>query len=447
MSRRKRASEHTGTDDHHSVRGTDVGKNSSQRAGIVTAGAWLLIGATAVWATLAAVGWTQHSRWPSAAIPFVLNRVLVVHLLGVLPVSCWIGWQVSRIFSAGSTKTISFACVATGIALLGACCLAAGPTPSAHQDINGNNISSGGPWNAHAIRLGWTAALLLPWCTAAAISARKGGVVFRQSWMDGAISVLLLMVPVIHVQEVTRRQSQVVADQFVNQQLAHARHHCQQLVEMGQHQIGTESASNVLLGLQQQVALHQQKVSVPLAAAATFEQHLDRARTLFALGRLAETRSLLSGFVKSEPEAAMQIALVDEVDRDWQSAADGYRQVLQMVTAERDANGAPLTGRPLQLLRIATERRANNLRRINDSRRAERELLESLEAWPEAEASLLMQLGFHYQMAGRTAESVAYFDRAVEKEPRLADQVDAVRSQLQEQAQGCLIRINRGVTR
>jgi tetratricopeptide (TPR) repeat protein len=184
-----------------------------------------------------------------------------------------------------------------------------------------------------------------------------------------------------------------------------------------------------------------QRVAQPLPSGAGIDAKLARASDLFSLGRLDDVTQLLSDLA-GDPRAQLRLALTNEARRDHAAAAAGYRRTIDQLAPRR-----PLGPDDLRLLRAAYERRVNNLRRTGHYRQAEAELLEGVEQWPEARDALWMQLGFHYQMAGRTHEAIEFFQQAAAANPSRREQVEAALAQLDRQAEGCLLRPARGATR
>jgi tetratricopeptide (TPR) repeat protein len=179
----------------------------------------------------------------------------------------------------------------------------------------------------------------------------------------------------------------------------------------------------------------------PRPPDATLGQRLERVNLLHSLERFDEIERVLGPF-PNDPRASLRLALASEARLDYARAAERYGRTIAQLDQRQ-----PTDADQLRLLRISFERRANNLRRIGQTRQAEAELLAGLERWPQAQDALLMQLAFHYQLGGRIGEAINYYRRAAELNPNLQPRVDATLELLELQAEGCLLRPTRGVTR
>ena len=299
----------------------------------------------------------------------------------------------------------------------------------------------------------------MPWSTAAVISYlsttpsdlrnlprtkdRNAHPVHRPRWfvVDGVIAALLAALPALHVRQVVERQSALVSDAVVNQLYYRAARLSEQLSVLGVAEIAGQPTAGVVDDLRNTVAGLQQAVQVPLPADATTRQRLSRVRQWYSLGRFDQVELVLQPVVNN-PQAQLRLALADEARQRYEAAAAGYRRTIELLESS-DA----LDRDQLSLLRSAYERRVNNLRRIGQNRQAEQELLAGLKRWPQVRDAFLLQLGFHYQMAGRTGEAIDYFQRAAEANPQLQPQTDAMLLQLRRQAEGCLLRPAQGATR
>jgi tetratricopeptide (TPR) repeat protein len=389
----------------------------------------LLIGP---WLVLAARGYAQFQAWPAAAVPFGLNRVLVVHLIGVLPLTLWLSWMIT---SVTGTRVVWTVC---GI-VLGSLLVAASGLAS--DTIAGSSVAMTSGQN-YALRLAWCIGLELPWAVALMTYVGRR-FSFRGFYpIDGLICVLFAVLPILHVQQTLERESFLVSDAMINQQYAEALRLSRQLVVLGSETILGQQAWEFVGGLQAEVDRLRGQVSSPLPAAPTPEERLTRARQLYSLGQLDDVSSALGDLPRTNPDAALRLGFTAEVQGDWPAAADHYQRTLAMLEQVGELDDVQL-----RLLRSATERRVNNLRRMGEGRQAEQELLAGMQRWPTARDSYLMQLGYHYDMAGRTSEAIGFFEEAVAVNPKLKPIVDQHLALLQQQAQGCLMRPTRGATR
>jgi tetratricopeptide (TPR) repeat protein len=259
--------------------------------------------------------------------------------------------------------------------------------------------------------------------------------------VDGIIAALFAILAVIHIQQLSARQEALISHLAANQQALRALQISRQLAELGSTQILGRPTQEVVTGLSRQVEASQQQVAAPLPANASLPQRLARAEHLHSLERFAEVERLLQDF-DDDARATLRLALASEARHQYAQAADRYAHTIEQLGKLPNPDA-----QQLRLLRIAIERRVNNLRRIGKNRQAEAELLAGLERWPQVQDALLMQLGFHYQLAGRIGEAIEYFERAAVVNPRLQAQAEATLKQLELQAEGCILRPTRGVTR
>jgi tetratricopeptide (TPR) repeat protein len=421
----------------------------------VIAAVVVVAGLVAAWTALSVAGVRQLGRWPAAAVPFGVNRVLIVHLLGVLPLSVWTGRQIVRLL--GARRAVALTMTVLGLIVTGGSILAA--------DAVRRYAESLPPFYWNILRLAWSWLLLLPWSTAAASAfvassglpendaatrqhtkAKRGpgSDHSRRALMvlaDGVIATLFAYLPVIYVQQIIERQSALVADAATNQQYVQAWQIAQQMVGLGAPDIAGQPSRPLVDELAAIVQTLQQRVASPLPADASTQQRLSRANQLYSLARFEEVTQLLDS-LPDDPRAQLRLAMCDEAQRLYASAAERYGRTIEILQ-----QNLPLAPDDLPVLRSAYERRVNNLRRIGQSRQAESELLEGLQQWPQARDAMLMQLGFHYQMAGRSREAVDFYQQAAAANPQLKEQADAAIAQLRNQAEGCLLRSTRGATR
>ncbi len=384
------------------------------------------------WLALTLPSAGQFARWPAAVSPFALNQVLIVHLIGVLPLCLWSAWQTVRWLGAGGPWLAGG--VGGGL-IVAAVSAALAPSVSAAA----GQLT---PHETVVARLVWCGLLELPWCLAGMAWVVRHFDFRGFFWVDGLICLLFALLPWLHVQQTIERESQLVADATINQQYLTALGITEQLVALGSSQIAGQPARELETGLAAQVQRLRQATSVGLSVDASVEQRLERARMLYSLADFEAVHRVLDGLDKVNPRAAVQLAMAEEVQGHWSAAAEGYGGAIQQLTA-----AAPLSADQLRVLRIAFERRVNNLRRLGESPQAERELRAGMEAWPAARDAFLMQLGYHYVMAGRTAEAMEFFRQAAQANSRLKPIVEVELAKLSQQAQGCLLRSTRGAAR
>ena len=398
----------------------------------------VLVGVVIAWATLSFAGWQQQRQWPSAAAPFAFNRVLLIHLICVLPLAIWIARAACGVLRGGHWP-ILFAVLG-----FGGCLVSVIAAPSI-RELTATATSI----ERYLVRLVWSWLILLPWCAAAvtwfavasSTSHQAKIVSTRNYWMDGLISLLFACLPIVQVQQVIGRQSALFADAVVNQRYNEALQIVERLHELGAERLVERPTGEIVGELRARIAALKGSVEVELPKDATDDLRLERASQLYGLGRFDEVRRVL-GEASPDPRVHLRLAVTDEAERDYRRAAEGYQQTIDALSKFET-----LDDDQLRILRIAFERRVNNLRRIGENRRAEAELIEALNRWPQVRDALLLQLGFHYQMAGRTSEAVGYFQQAAQENPRLQPQADAALARWQHQAEGCLLRTTRGATR
>jgi len=445
---------------------TDPGGQESGDVSGASAGAVVILVATALAIAMVAVPWLSLS-WPGlvsgqmswAASPYGFQAILVAHLLGLAPLVLWLAsWLVrwaratagvlrrehrgasrspverasSRHFTAGRLLLVFlWISLALGLAFVSAISLA-----------GGTEAASGDGLRKYLSRLEWVFVLELPWAVAllACVPWRRWW--FRPTAIDGVIAVLVALLPVAHVGQVVQREERLLGEALAHAQYAEARELDERLVMVGWETIQGRGAAGMREALEQRVAELRKAVAEPLAADATEDARVRRGRDLMSLGQLDEARALLEPLAERSPEASLYLGAVAEVAGRWPEAAVAYRQTIDLVKQQ----GA-VTDASQRWLRAAYERYANNLRRAGEPLEAERQLKQGMEEWPELRELFLLQLGYHYQMAGRVWESRDFFEQAAAANPALAAEVRVELEKLRNEAQGCLLRPTRGVSR
>ncbi len=386
------------------------------------------------WLTLTWVGLLQFDSWPAVAVPFAMGRILIAHLLASLPMGMWIAWRTHRL---GETRWIAIALALVGVLLAGISLLIAGPLGD--WSVGGQEVRS------FMVRSVWVLTLQLPWCFAAVVSLEKAQ---RQSvpfWADVVTALLLMAIPAVYTLEVVRRQSKLVEDAIVNQQYRKALDVTGQLYVLRTREIAGQDTAQLLTDLSADVRALSQAVQQPLPDDPTIDQVLGRARQLYGLGEYDAVPQVLGSLSQTDPRASYRLARGLEAQGKWTAAAGQYQATIRMIaTASEEAqSSAALNG----TLRSSYERLVNNLRRAGEYAAAESELKNGLENWPDHRDLFLLQLGFHYQLAGRTVEALDYFQQAGQANPQMQPIVEQQLSNLNRQAEGCLLRSPQAATR
>jgi tetratricopeptide (TPR) repeat protein len=304
------------------------------------------------------------------------------------------------------------------------------------------SLASGDRLLTHPLRLGWVYLLELPWAVALMASVPRRRWWFQPTAIDGVIGLLLALLPVAHVGQVVQREDRLLGESLAHAQYQEAWQLVERLAAVGDYPIQGRPAAAMRKVLMQRVTELRKATAEPLATEATEDERVRRGRDLMSLGRLDEARALLTPLVQQTPEASLYLGAIAEVAGQWPEAAAAYRQTIDRVKQQ----GAT-TETSQRWLRAAYERYANNLRRAGDPLEAERQLKQGMEDWPSLRDLFLLQLGYHYQMAGRVWESRDFFEQAAVANPALAAEVQVELEKLRTEAQGCLLRPTRGAAR
>lgn len=409
-------------------------REERDRRWIVVAVVALVFAVLAPLASLAEHRDEFQSAGISAVPPFVFLRVAAFQLVFTLPALYLLGFYLSRLVRL----PVGVICgVAVGVTLLGA--------------VSAEAISSQSPPTSrvelHGVRLAWCAVLQMPWALLAGAAVNR--VTSERMtrgwnsilWVDVPVVLALLVLPVIFVREEIERQDTLIDDLFRGKQqyqAALAASHC--VVALGAETIMERPAESILSGLQTEVSRLRKAVEVPIGPASPEPQRLQRAVDLISLGELAAAETMLEGL--ESPRATYHAGRIAALRRNWSDALDRFGEVIDTLGENR-----PLADEELALLRAAMERRVNNLRRAGRFRDAETELKQAMEDWPAARDRFLLQLAFHYKLAGRGADAVDYFMKAANANPEFSELAVTEISRLRGQAQGCLIRLNRATSR
>jgi len=380
------------------------------------------------WWAITQPGLVQFQDWPAAASPFGLNRILVVHLLAALPFSFWMAWRLP--LKGG--QLFQLLCVCVGLLL------AWGSWQSSEWIAEAVGESAG---SANFLwRTLWVLVVQLPWVLATVDFLKTRIGIERPFWTDGITAALLLVVPFIYVGFVVERQEILLNNELANQQYVTALGLVEKLTVIGDDRGRHAKLLELKAGLQQEVNDLRQRAQQPLPENATREQRLAAAMDFFRLGDFDSVKKLIGNQASVDPMASYRMALSFEAQQKWEAATKQLRSTLQLIEASGDPAWEPV-------LRSAIEHLANNLRRNADYAEAENMLLGGLENQPHLQDTYLLQLGFHYKMAGRTNEAVTYFQRAAGANEAMQPLVERELGNLDQQPEGCLLRITPGATR
>lgn len=403
----------------------------SYRAGLLVL--WVAV-VGVPWLALSWPGLLVPSHWPWAAAPFAFQSVVLVHIFCTLGFNLWAASYLVRWFADDRKPAFVAAGVAIGLLSLMASSLAMNGlrawADSASMDQNS------------VLRLGWVLLLQFPWAFALWSWIPRAQWWFRPNRVDGVIASLLALLPAMHTDQVATRHELLVGEALAYNQYLEAADIGRKLVTLGVSTIQGQNARALVKLQEQRVAKQQERVAQPLPANASTTDRLNRARELFSLSQIEEARAILASLDGDMPEVPLYMGLAAELERNWTDAASQYGQTIERLK-KRPAD-SPDTQR---MLLAAHERYANNLRRAGDPLAAEKALQSARQQWPQIENELLLQLAYHYQMAGRIWESQDFFRQAVAADPALKPEVDEQLRKLDLQAQGCILRPTRGASR
>ncbi len=404
--------------------------------------AWVL---AALLVPVMALGWAgywQVGHWPAAAAPFGFVELLVAHALAGLPLSLLLAWTVARQFFRQPTEPprgrMGTLALAMGGLILA--CVAIVVAVPLRDALVGSGWSRAEAW---PVRIIWLLVLQLPWAIGATRSLGAVAASWRPRSLDLATALLLTVAPLQYQETLVSRQSQLVAHALVNQQYVLAERLARPVRLLGTGPlVGYDDCGQLLADLRSAIAQLEPIVARPLPPEATAEARLQRAFELFQLGRFQAMRRVLGDLPARLPEATFRLALASELEGNWGEAARLYERTLELL----EKRGAQ-TPNDRKLLRSAFERLANNLRRVGEQREAEQVLRGAIDKWPQERPALLLQLALHYRMAGRILEAMDAFKAALAADPSLEPIVRANLQQLQDQAEGCLLRPAQAATR
>ena len=374
------------------------------------------------WWAMTWAGVEQFQDWPAAAAPFGLNRILMAHLLAALPFCFWMSWRVSSILKHQLAFLI---CIGVGVLL------ALVSLRTANQ-IAETIVLYGGGFNL-LWRTLWVVVLAIPWCLATVFILKNKLGIEKPFWSDGLTASLLLVVPFVYSDYVIERQSILLRHSLVMEQYSAALKLTEKLAVIGSQPLLEQPSATLLEQLQATVSELEASVSKPLPDDPSRQQLLQRAQELFSLGQFEPVKQLVGPRANVDPMASYRLALTLEAEGQSAAAADQYRTTVRLIEANQSPAWMPL-------LRISIEHLVNNLRRSGDYAAAEDVLLGGLNESPELRDTFLLQLGYHYSMAGRTSEAVDFFEQAGEANPEMRKRTEAEISKMNHQAAGCLLR-------
>lgn len=176
------------------------------------------------------------------------------------------------------------------------------------------------------------------------------------------------------------------------------------------------------------------QVSDPLPDNATFNDRLDRARTLAILGRETDAASIIADDAANNIPAALLLATIFENRREWRLACDWYRRSHNLATVSGTSSGASVSAAAEQAQALRgigfCERKLGNL---TD---AEAAYLAMLAVVPTAESHFL--LAQFYEDTQRTNLAQNHARRAMQFDPESFTQpAQRLLNQLQTRHFGC----------
>ena len=379
------------------------------------------------WWAITQPGLVQFQAWPAAASPFGLNRILVVHLVAALPFSFWVAWRLP--LKGG--QLFQLLCVCVGLLLAWGSLKSSGWIA---QTVGESAGSANFFW-----RTLWVLIVQLPWVVATVDFLKTKMGIDRPFWTDGITAALLLVVPFVYVGFVVERQEVLLNEELANQQYVTALGLVEKLAVIGDDKSRHEMFVGLKADLLRTVVELQERVQQPLPENATREQRLAAAIDFFRLGDFESMKKLIGSQANVDPMASYRMALSFEAQRNWEAAIKQLKSTIRLIEASGDPAWEPV-------LRSAIEHLANNLRRNGDYAEAENMLLGGLEN-QQLQDTYLLQLGFHYKMAGRTNEAVDYFQKAADANEAMQPFVQRELGSIDQQPEGCLLRITPGATR
>src|SRR5262249_7971122 len=141
-----------------------------------------------------------------------------------------------------------------------------------------------------------------------------------------------------------------------------------------------------------------------------------RGQALAVLGRLDEAAAELARCPESDASAALLLAAVLQDQEAWDESDRHFRRALALL-ATPEQTPAVTAARVRACTGLAFNARA--AKRFREAEAVSREALEKV---PEAVAEWHLQMGRHYQLAGRPARAVEHLDEAARLDPSLARQ-------------------------
>jgi hypothetical protein len=392
---------------------------------------------------LAISGWAftvaadqDHQAHGLALAPFGWTRVLVVHLLAMLPLSVLITLLIKKQAANWVSPSMAWVWAVIGVGLVW---WTVQDGASIGDSYNRRQVG----FEARLVlRFVWCLMLQVPWCLFGQSLTGRNLKEKVDAAQPGAGAVLLALVvavalPGVYATAVIDTQAKKAEELLRGGRQARVQGLIEGLCDLGREKpLAGVMPHKLRVDLREALRGYTAAARQPLPESATTAARLERARLFAVLDRYDEAERLLKPLAEANPEATLLLAAILQDRQRWDESSQYYRKALEMLAASPPDDPAALAGRVKGYDGLAF-----NARGRKAPREAEAYYLEALELLPAACAHFHFQLGGHYQISGRPGQAIEHLQTAARLDPARYD--EPARSLIEEMTlhtPSCLLR-------
>jgi hypothetical protein len=399
---------------------------------------------------------------PSAVAPLGMNRVVLVHVLAVLPLGlCLARLLLGKRPAARSgllerhgtegtygTDRLGKRPVRSGLLAASLCAvigLGAVWLSIALADSLQEWLVHVEPLGKFAVRVVWSLVLVLPWCVAVWSLVPAWRVspphAAAGSWLLAlAIPIAL---PWAYTSDLIEKESRRAEILLNDGRLWKGWQIVEQLVSLGSPRpVSGQMPEQLLDQLSVRLRPLVDAVEKPLLPDASDEQRTQLAVQLFSLEQMDRARQILESLDEERPDACFYLAAIHGVQGDLPAGVRVCQRAIELL--EQHGEESPEI---VNLRQQAYGRLADYLRRSQQYRQAEDVLRSGLDQWKASAAFFHFELGYHYAQGGRPQKALAHYEQAAGLDPKLAPTVQLAIRQLKLKTPVCLLRPSGSPTR
>jgi len=389
-----------------------------------------------------------------AVSPFGWRRVIVVHLLAALPLA-WlltypIAGQINRLYHRGAILTA----LVFGVGL-------AWFSGAVASTLIADAIHQSSFTERHTLRLGWSVALLCPWCLASQL-VLAGDTSAQEKKSGRLVNAMLALavaiaLPGIFVYRIIGQETRELGRLVLNNRFPESHRIAYGLYSLGSKkpiefpleesvpQLPAELLVNLNGGIQaakqkaQQLSSLLEQSAPTLAAEQLIATRLELAAMLRILERGPEALEVLGDLAQQMPAAALLASHIEGDLRNHRAAAKSSQLALDLLNGQ---NPPPPDQSP-NLARDAYHTLAVALRRSGRYDESENVLREAIERLPDDRAHFHLELGRHYEMSGRAPAAVSELEKAITLDPSQTAEAEAIIRRMRNNSPICLFPTSR----